>query len=119
MTQTTVDNVKALLGNFSDEFTDSEISAMIDLAYTYLSDMTQGTVDGDQEEMLHRWLTGHLLLKKRVYSGIGHDVGNISAGGFSYNLTHDPARAEQSNLFWKEFEKMLRIFLPSSVEVID
>lgn len=106
MSDTTPANVRALVDKFAEEFTDTEISQMIDLAKIIVSkDAPNAT--GDEEELLQRYMTAHLLVRKKAMKYTGRGVSNMSVGRINLNRS-TPEDLAKSKQLYDEYLEILR-----------
>lgn len=106
MTDTTVDNVKTLMGKFTRDFTDGEITSMIALAKTIVASHA-ASVTGDKQEILQRWMTAHLLIRRKGIEYTGRGVSNLTVGQVSLNRS-SPEELMRSNQLYTEYIELLK-----------
>ena len=107
MTQTTATKVRQLCDAFADEFTDTEIDEMIEIAYIRLSNITANAFTGDEEEILHRYLSSHTLITRKGLKYTGKGVSNMTVSRISLNRS-SPEDLMKSKQLWTEFTELLK-----------
>lgn len=108
MTDTTADNVRILMGKFAECYEDSEIESFISVAKVMVAQQAPNADDA-QEEILQRWLTAHLLIRRKGIEYTGRGVTNITAGQVSLNRS-SPEELMRSNQLYDEYVKFIKMF---------
>lgn len=108
MTETTVAKVQSLMGKFTRDFTDSEIEDLIEVAVEIVNVDAPG-VSGTPQELLQRWMTAHLLIRRKGIEYTGRGVSNMTVGQVSLNRS-SPEELMKSNQLYTEYIEMLKRF---------
>lgn len=106
MTDTSVDNVKILMGKFTRDFTDDEITSIIAIAKTIVSNQAPD-VSGDNQELLQRWMSAHLLIRRKGIEYTGRGVSNMTVGQVTLNRS-SPEELMRSNQLYTEYTELLK-----------